>query len=44
MLKRVSHGTRISLLFGLILTLFSSVMGVVAGAVQKAITGVKMDL
>lgn len=33
-LARILYGTRISILFGLMLTLFSSVMGVVAGAVQ----------
>ena len=33
-LARILYGTRISILFGLMLTLFSSVMGVVAGAVE----------
>ncbi len=33
-LARLIYGLRISILFGLILTLFSSVVGVVAGAVQ----------
>lgn len=43
MLARILYGTRISLLFGLLLTLFSSVMGVVAGAVQGYYGG-KIDL
>jgi microcin C transport system permease protein len=42
-LARILYGTRISLLFGLMLTLFSSVMGVVAGAVQGYYGG-KIDL
>ena len=42
-LARILYGTRISLLFGLLLTLFSSVMGVVAGAVQGYYGG-KIDL
>ncbi|GLS18188.1 ABC transporter permease [Labrys miyagiensis] len=33
-LARVIYGTRISLLFGLILTVFSSLIGVAAGAIQ----------
>ena len=42
-LARILYGTRISILFGLMLTLFSSVMGVVAGAVQGYYGG-KIDL
>lgn len=33
-LARILYGTRISILFGLMLTLCSSVMGVLAGALQ----------
>nr|VUD32715.1 Oligopeptide transport system permease OppC [Raoultella sp. NCTC 9187] len=33
-LARILYGTRISILFGLLLTLFSSVLGVLAGAIQ----------
>ncbi|SQC40269.1 Oligopeptide transport system permease OppC [Klebsiella pneumoniae] len=33
-LARILYGTRISVLFGLLLTLFSSVLGVLAGAIQ----------
>jgi microcin C transport system permease protein len=33
-LARIIYGTRISLLFGLILTIFSSLIGVTAGAIQ----------
>lgn len=39
-LARILYGTRISVLFGLMLTLCSSVMGVLAGR-YKAITAVK---
>lgn len=42
-LARILYGTRISLLFGLMLTLFSSVIGVLAGAVQGYYGG-KVDL
>ncbi len=42
-LARILYGTRISILFGLMLTLFSSVMGVVAGAVQGYYGG-RIDL
>ncbi|KQN63783.1 MULTISPECIES: microcin C ABC transporter permease [unclassified Erwinia] len=42
-LSRILYGTRISLLFGLMLTLFSSVIGIVAGAVQGYFGG-RVDL
>lgn len=42
-LARILYGTRISILFGLMLTLFSSVLGVAAGAVQGYYGG-KVDL
>ncbi|MEN0584040.1 MULTISPECIES: microcin C ABC transporter permease [unclassified Kosakonia] len=42
-LARLLYGTRISLLFGLMLTLFSSVIGILAGAVQGYYGG-KIDL
>ncbi|WP_039058717.1 microcin C ABC transporter permease [Enterobacter sp. Bisph1] len=42
-LARILYGTRISLLFGLMLTLFSSVIGIVAGALQGYYGG-KIDL
>lgn len=42
-LARILYGTRISLLFGLMLTVCSSVMGVLAGAVQGYYGG-KIDL
>ncbi|MFH8135091.1 microcin C ABC transporter permease [Pantoea osteomyelitidis] len=42
-LARLLYGTRISLLFGLLLTLFSSVTGIVVGAVQGYFGG-KTDL
>nr|WP_318380951.1 microcin C ABC transporter permease [uncultured Enterobacter sp.] len=42
-LARILYGTRISILFGLLLTLFSSVIGVLAGAVQGYYGG-KIDL
>ncbi len=42
-LARVIYGFRISVLFGLLLTLFSSVIGVVAGAVQGYFGGL-LDL
>lgn len=42
-LARVIYGFRISVLFGLLLTLFSSVIGVVAGAVQGFFGGL-LDL
>lgn len=42
-LARILYGTRISLLFGLMLTLFSSVIGVLAGAIQGYYGG-KIDL
>ncbi|MBB1201610.1 ABC transporter permease subunit [Enterobacteriaceae bacterium 89] len=42
-LARILYGTRISVLFGLMLTLFSSVMGVLAGALQGYYGG-KVDL
>ncbi|GGD35676.1 microcin C ABC transporter permease [Franconibacter pulveris 1160] len=42
-LARILYGTRISLLFGLMLTLSSSVIGVLAGAVQGYYGG-KVDL
>lgn len=42
-LARLIYGTRSSLLFGLVLTLFSSVIGVLAGAVQGYFGG-KIDL
>lgn len=43
MLARILYGTRISVLFGLMLTLCSSVMGVLAGALQGYYGG-KVDL
>ena len=43
MLARILYGTRISILFGLLLTFFSSVLGVMAGAVQGYYGG-KIDL
>ncbi len=43
MLARILYGTRISVLFGLLLTLFSSVLGVLAGAIQGYYGG-KIDL
>lgn len=42
-LARLLYGTRISLLFGLLLTLFSSVIGIVVGAVQGFFGG-RIDL
>ncbi|SUX72719.1 ABC transporter permease [Citrobacter freundii] len=42
-LARVLYGTRISVLFGLMLTLCSSVMGIMAGAIQGYYGG-KVDL
>ncbi len=42
-LARIFYGTRISVLFGLLLTLFSSVLGVLAGAIQGYYGG-KIDL
>lgn len=42
-LARILYGSRISLLFGLMLTLFSSVIGIVAGATQGYFGG-KVDL
>ena len=42
-LARILYGARISLLFGLLLTLFSSVLGVLAGALQGYYGG-KLDL
>lgn len=42
-LARLLYGTRISLLFGLLLTLFSSVIGIVVGAVQGYFGG-RVDL
>ena len=42
-LARILYGTRISLLFGLMLTLFSSVIGILAGALQGYYGG-KIDL
>nr|WP_152552536.1 microcin C ABC transporter permease [Mangrovibacter sp. MFB070] len=42
-LARVIYGTRISLIFGIMLTLFSSVIGVVVGAVQGYYGG-RIDL
>ncbi|WP_017346931.1 ABC transporter permease [Pantoea sp. A4] len=42
-LARILYGTRISLLFGLMLTLVSSVIGIVVGAVQGYFGG-KVDL
>ncbi|KAF6661130.1 ABC transporter permease subunit [Enterobacteriaceae bacterium EKM102V] len=42
-LARLLYGTRISLLFGLLLTLFSSVIGIVVGAVQGYFGG-RIDL
>lgn len=42
-LARLLYGTRISILFGLMLTLFSSVIGVLAGAVQGYYGG-RVDL
>jgi len=42
-LARILYGTRISVLFGLLLTLFSSVIGVTAGAIQGYYGG-KIDL
>ena len=42
-LARILYGTRISALFGLLLTLFSSVLGVLAGAIQGYYGG-KIDL
>lgn len=42
-LARLLYGTRISLLFGLLLTLFSSVAGIVAGGIQGYFGG-KIDL
>ena len=42
-LARILYGTRISLLFGLILTICSSVMGVIVGAVQGYYGG-RIDL
>ena len=40
---RILYGARISLLFGLLLTFFSSVLGVLAGALQGYYGG-KLDL
>ena len=42
-LARVIYGTRLSLMFGLLLTLFASIIGVTAGAVQGYFGG-KVDL
>ncbi|MEB5705420.1 ABC transporter permease [Pantoea anthophila] len=42
-LARLLYGTRISLLFGLLLTLFSSVIGIVVGALQGYFGG-RIDL
>lgn len=42
-LARILYGTRISVLFGLLLTLFSSILGVLAGALQGYYGG-KVDL
>lgn len=42
-LARILYGTRISILFGLLLTFFSSVLGVLAGAIQGYYGG-KIDL
>lgn len=42
-LARILYGTRISILFGLTLTFFSSVMGIIAGALQGYYGG-KIDL
>ncbi len=42
-LARLLYGTRVSLLFGLLLTLFSSVIGVVVGAIQGYFGG-RVDL
>ena len=42
-LARLLYGTRISLLFGLLLTLFSSVIGIVVGALQGYFGG-RVDL
>lgn len=42
-LARLLYGTRISLLFGIMLTLFSSVIGIVVGAVQGYFGG-RIDL
>ncbi|MBI1954197.1 MAG: ABC transporter permease [Proteobacteria bacterium] len=42
-LARLLHGTKISLLFGLVLTFFSSIIGVFAGAIQGYFGG-KVDL
>lgn len=42
-LARLLYGTRVSLLFGLLLTLFSSLIGVVVGAVQGYFGG-RVDL
>ncbi|MFG1172009.1 microcin C ABC transporter permease [Erwiniaceae bacterium CAU 1747] len=42
-LARILYGTRISLLFGLMLTLFSSVIGIIVGATQGYFGG-KVDL
>lgn len=42
-LARLLYGTRISLLFGLLLTLFSSVIGILVGAVQGYFGG-RIDL
>lgn len=42
-LARLLYGTRISLLFGLLLTLFSSVIGIIVGAVQGYFGG-RVDL
>lgn len=43
MLARLLYGTRISLLFGILLTLFSSVIGIIVGAVQGYFGG-RVDL
>lgn len=42
-LARILYGTRISLMFGLMLTLFSSVIGIIVGATQGYFGG-KVDL
>ena len=42
-LARLLYGTRISLLFGILLTLFSSVIGIIVGAVQGYFGG-RIDL
>ncbi len=42
-LARLLYGTRISLLFGILLTLFSSVIGIIVGAVQGYFGG-RVDL